>query len=170
VFSGRRIDPGTRLLLLKAPLPTASGEVLDLGCGYGAIAVAMAIRLPSCRIWAIDLNSRALELSRLNAQRAGLDNVRVAHPSEVPDDVRFVAILSNPPIRVGHVRLHEMLLAWLHRLELRGIAILVVSKHLGADSLARWLGESGFRADRLASRTGYRLLCVRRNPGSEEEH
>src|SRR2546430_4710597 len=102
VFSGRRVDPGTRLLLEKAPPPAAPGPLLDLGCGYGVIAVTLGLRLPDRRIWAVDINSRALELTRANAGAVGLDNVRVAAPSEVPDDVRFTAIFSNPPIRIGH--------------------------------------------------------------------
>lgn len=160
VFSGRRIDPGTRLLLEKAPPPAAPGDLLDLGCGYGVIAVTLGIRLADRRIWAIDVNARALELTRVNARAAGLDNVRVAAPSEVPDDVRFTAIFSNPPIRIGLARLRELLVTWLQRLEPDGAATLVVSRHLGADSLARWLDAEGFPTERLASRTGYRLLRV----------
>jgi 16S rRNA (guanine1207-N2)-methyltransferase len=163
VFSGRRIDPGTRLLLEKGPLPAAPGEVLDLGCGYGLIAVTLGVRLPNCRIWAVDVNSRALELTRANARAAGLDNVRVADPSEVPDDVLFAAIFSNPPMRIGLARLRALLTTWLRRLEVGGAATLVISRHLGADSLARWLDAEGFTTERLASRTGYRLLRVGAN-------
>jgi len=160
VFSGERIDPGTKYLLLEAPAPPAEGELLDLGCGYGPIAVALATRAPHARVWAVDVNQRALELVRENA--AGLPNVVAAAPEDVPADVRFAAIYSNPPVRVGKAELHDLLLRWLGHLADGGVAYLVVQKHLGSDSLARWLSEQGFAARRLGSRMGYRLLEVGR--------
>jgi 16S rRNA (guanine1207-N2)-methyltransferase len=74
--------------------------------------------------------------------------------------VRFTAIFSNPPIRVGKAALHELLSTWLHRLTPEGRAWLVVHKHLGSDSLAAWLAGEGFAVRRLGSRMGYRLLEV----------
>lgn len=158
VFSRRDIDPGTKLLLLEAPAPAPAGDHLDLGCGYGPIALTLARRAPAATVWAVDVNRRALDLVRTNAEAAGLANVRVAEPDEVPDDVRFATVWSNPPIRIGKPALHELLLRWLPRLDGRGV--LVVQKHLGADSLARWLTEHGFPTTRLQSRVGYRLLEV----------
>jgi 16S rRNA (guanine1207-N2)-methyltransferase len=159
VFARDAVDPGTKLLLLEAPAPAPAGDLLDLGCGYGPIAIAMARRAPEATVWAIDVNERARALATANA--AGLGNVRVVAPDAVPDDVRFSTIWSNPPIRIGKAALHEVLLRWLARLTPDGRAVLVVQKHLGADSLARWLDEQGFPATRLQSRFGYRLLEVR---------
>jgi 16S rRNA (guanine1207-N2)-methyltransferase len=161
VFSGDRVDPGTRYLLLDGPALPASGDVLDLGCGYGPIACAMATRSPGATVWAVDVNERALELCRANAATAGLANVRAVAPSDVPDGLRFTAIWSNPPIRIGKAALHELLAGWLARLADDGSAVLVVQKHLGSDSLARWLDEQGWAVERLGSRQGYRLLEVR---------
>jgi 16S rRNA G1207 methylase RsmC len=103
VFSGDRVDPGTKLLLAEAPAPCdPSGPILDLGCGYGPIAVTVARRLPSATVWAVDVNERARALASENAGAAGVgDRVRVVAPDEVPADVRFAAIYSNPPIRIG---------------------------------------------------------------------
>ena len=162
VFGRAGVDPGTKLLLLEAPAPAASGDLLDLGCGYGPIALTMARRAPEATVWAVDVNRRARELTAANAEAAGLGNVRVAEPDEVPDDVRFATIWSNPPIRIGKVALHELLLRWLSRLAEGGRAVLVVQKHLGGDSLARWLEGEGFPTVRLGSRVGYRLLEVTR--------
>ena len=159
VFSRDGIDPGTKLLLLEAPAPAPAGDLLDLGCGYGAIALVLARRSPGATVWAVDVNERARALTSANAAAAGLENVRVAGPDEVPDDVRFATIWSNPPIRIGKEALHAVLQRWLRRLE--GSAVLVVQKHLGSDSLARWLGEQGFGVERLRSRAGYRLLEAR---------
>ncbi|MCU1374257.1 MAG: methyltransferase small [Actinomycetia bacterium] len=160
VFSRGDIDPGTKLLLLEAPAPAAAGDALDLGCGYGPIALTLASRAPGATVWAVDVNRRALGLTEANATAHGLSNVRVAEPDEVPDDVRFTTIWSNPPIRVGKPALHELLRRWLPRLAPDGRAVLVVQKHLGADSLARWLTEQGFTTTRLQSRAGYRLLEI----------
>ena len=159
VFSGDRVDPGTKYLLLEAPHPPAEGDVLDLGCGYGPIAVTLARRSPGARVWAVDVNERALELVRENAR--DLPNVVAVAPEEVPATVHFAAIYSNPPVRIGKAELHDVLLHWLARLTDGGVAYLVVQKHLGSDSLARWLGDHGNRVTRLGSRMGYRLLEVR---------
>jgi len=161
VFSAERVDPGTRVLLAEAPRPTAAmRRVADVGCGYGPIALVLAARAPQAEVWAIDTNERARELCALNAEAAGLTNVRVAAPGDVPADVTFDAIWSNPPIRIGKAALHELLTHWLGALEPGGHAWLVVQKHLGADSLARWLDEAGWPARRLASRQAYRVLEV----------
>jgi 16S rRNA (guanine1207-N2)-methyltransferase len=160
VFSPSAVDAGTKLLLLEAPAPTG-GVLLDLGCGYGPIAVALALRAPSATVWAVDVNSRALALTAANASTCGVgDRVRVATPDDVPTDVRFDGIWSNPPIRVGKDALHSMLSTWLDRLAPGGRAWLVVQKHLGSDSLQRWLSSSGWEATRSSSRAGYRVLEV----------
>ena len=159
VFARDAVDPGTKLLLLDGPRPPAEGDLLDLGCGYGPVAVALARRAPGARVWAVDVNRRALDLCAANAESAGVD-VRTASPDEVPADVRFAGIWSNPPVRIGKVALHELLRTWLDRLAPDGLAALVVHRHLGADSLARWLDDEGWPTTRSGSRMGYRLLEV----------
>ncbi len=164
VFSHGHLDTGTSFLLRHAPVPSVTADLLDLGCGTGAIAATLALRCPGSRVWAIDVNERARRLAAATIERNGIENVRVVEPDAVPDDVRFSTIWSNPPIRIGKAALHELLLRWLSRLTPDGHAVLVVQKHLGADSLQRWLIGEGFESDRLASRAGFRLLVVR--PGS----
>lgn len=160
VFARDGVDPGTRLLLLEGPSPPPSGDLVDLGCGYGPIALALAARAPGATVWAVDVNRRALDLTRANSVEAGLTNVRAVAPDEVPDDLVVAGLWSNPPIRVGKEALHVLLTAWLGRLQAGATATLVVHKHLGADSLARWLEAEGHRTRRRASRMGYRLLEV----------
>ena len=160
VFGARRIDLGTLVLLKEAPEPPATGDILDLGAGYGPIAIFLAKAAPGARIWAVDVNERALELARANVEAAGLANVTVAAPDDVPADVRFAAIYSNPPVRVGKAGLHEILNRWLDRLETGGSAYLVVQRNLGSDSLATWLAASGRTVERLKSKKGYRVLQV----------
>lgn len=160
VFSHGHVDTGTLLLLQQAPSPAPTGDLLDLGCGAGPIAVALAKRSPAATVWAVDVNERARELTHHNAERNGVGNIRVAHPDDVPDDVEFATIWSNPPIRIGKQALHDLLLRWLGRLTPDGEAVLVVQKHLGADSLQRWLTNRGHPTERLAGRAGFRLLRV----------
>ena len=161
VFSRARIDPGTMVLLDAVPPPPAEGIFLDLGCGYGPIALTMATRSPGATVWAIDVNDRARQLCAANAAAAGLRNVRVAAPDEVPPEVRFALVWSNPPIRIGKGALHELLVRWLGRVEPAGEAFLVVQRHLGSDSLQRWLIEQGWPTTRLTSRKSFRVLrCI----------
>jgi len=160
VFSGARVDPGTLALLRETPAPPPEGDLLDLGCGYGPIACTLARRSPGATVWAIDVNSRAVELTAANAATLGLANVRAVAPVEVPVSVTFAGIWSNPPIRIGKVALHELLASWLGRLAAGAAAWLVVNRHLGGDSLGAWLGSEGWLVERVASKSGYRVLRV----------
>jgi 16S rRNA (guanine1207-N2)-methyltransferase len=160
VFSHGHLDTGTALLLREAPAPPPAGNLLDLGCGAGPVALTLALRAPDATVWAVDVNARARELTRANAERNRLTNVRVVAPDELPHGVVFDAIWSNPPIRIGKAALHDLLTTWLQRLAPGGSALLVVQKHLGADSLQRWLVDQGHPTERIASRAGFRLLRV----------
>jgi 16S rRNA (guanine1207-N2)-methyltransferase len=172
VFSASRIDLGTSVLLRTVPAPPP-GTLLDLGCGWGPIALTMALLQPQARVWAVDVNERALDLVRRNAGRvaqiAPAGEVIAASPDEVPSDLEFDAIWSNPPVRIGKDALHGLLARWLPRLAPGAEAHLVVQRNLGADSLARWLAEQRDDAglawgevDKVASAKGFRVLRVRR--------
>ncbi|HZO66983.1 MAG TPA: methyltransferase [Kribbellaceae bacterium] len=165
VFSRDRLDLGTSVLLREVDPPRleegAGGTYLDLGCGYGPIGCALAVESPAADVWAVDVNQRALQLTAENASRLQVaDRLHPALPDDVPGDVRFDQIWSNPAIRIGKPELHRMLLTWLPRLAPGGIAWLVVGKNLGADSLQRWLIEQGFGCTRHASAKGFRVLRV----------
>lgn len=166
VFSGDGLDHATRHLLDllddEAPsIATVPARVLDLGCGWGPIALALAAHWPEADVWAVDVNERALELTGHNAERHDL-SVTVALPEDVPDDLRFDTIWSNPPIRIGKQALHELLLHWLERLADDGTMTMVVGRQLGADSLQRWLVDQGWPTERIGSARGFRLLRTRR--------
>ena len=166
IFSPGRIDPGTQILLAEAPAPPATGNILDLGCGWGPIAFTIALASPDATVWAVDVNERSLDLVRLNAEKLGLTNVRAVLPDQVPADVVFDEVWSNPPIRIGKQALHEMLEYWLPRLAPGSDAWLVVQKNLGADSLHRWLQErlaDDFDVTRETISKGYRILRAARH-------
>ncbi len=164
VFSPDRIDPGTRILLETVPAPPAEGDLLDVGCGYGPIALAMALRSPRAKVYGVDVNERALQLARLNARTAGIGNASFHRPEQIDPAMRFAALWSNPPIRIGKAALHELLTTWLARLLPGATAYLVVHKHLGSDSLHRWLQRQGWPTERIASRSAYRVLAVTAHP------
>lgn len=172
IFSPDGIDKGTEVLLREVPDPAAEGHLLDIGCGWGPIALTMAMLSPEAQVWAVDINERSRILCAENAAALGLDNVQVCAPEEVPAGQLFATIWSNPPIRIGKPALHELLQLWLPRLEHGGEAQLVVQKNLGADSLLTWLksmlvavGED-FTAERTASSKGFRILQITRGPAA----
>jgi 16S rRNA (guanine1207-N2)-methyltransferase len=162
VFSAASVDPGTVHLLRAVPDGALTGQLLDLGCGYGPIACTLAHRAPAATVWAVDVNERALALTAANAEALGQPNVRVTRPEDTPPGLTFDGIWSNPPIRIGKAALHDLLGSWLPRLNPSAPAWLVVHRHLGADSLASWLGEEGWTVVRVGSKSGYRILRVHR--------
>jgi len=161
VFSPGGVDKGTAVLLDEVPDPPEEGVFLDLGCGWGPIALTLGLLRPRADVWAVDVNERALDLTRTNAAALGLDRIHVALPEQVPDDTRYDLIWSNPPIRIGKPALHDLLRTWLSRLRPGGHAYLVVSKNLGGDSLQRWIDtDLGLPCTRYASAKGFRILAV----------
>ena len=163
VFAQGRLDRGTAVLLRETDPPASAGTFLDLGCGYGVIGLALAIVSDDSRVRSVDVNERAIALTRENAARLGVvARLTASTPDQVPGDERYDEIWSNPPIRIGKTALHALLLSWLPRLTPGGRAVLVVGKNLGADSLQRWLGEQGWPTARLASAKGFRVLETRR--------
>ena len=166
VFSAGRLDPGTAVLLRKGALPgpATTGDLLDLGCGYGPIACVLATHAPGATVWAVDVNSRARELTAENASALGVA-VGVHAPDDVPGDLVFQQIWSNPPTHVGKAEMHAMLQRWLPRLAPGGVAWLVINRNLGGDSLHTWLTGLGWHVERTASQKGFRVLRVTQKTG-----
>lgn len=165
MFSPEHVDRGTGILLNKCPLPPKVGNLLDLGCGWGPIALSLAMHSPDATVWAVDVNDRARELTRTNAERLGLTNIRAVRPEEVPSNLTFAEIWSNPPIRVGKTVLHEILQTWLPRLDDGCVAQLVVAKQLGSDSLLKWMNDalaSYGSTERSYTEAGFRILTFTR--------
>lgn len=165
VFSHDHLDRATRILLDEVPAPPSTGRALDLGCGWGPLALALALESPELEVWAIDVNERAIALTAENARRLGLRNIHSGTGDEVPAELRFDVIWSNPPIRIGKAALDALLGTWLPRLAAGGRAWLVVGKNLGADSLQQRLASSlgaDFDVARHSTSGGFRVLRVSR--------
>jgi len=163
IFSPDHVDTGTAVLLELLDEAPTIGDVLDIGCGWGPIALSLAMSRPHVTVWAVDVNERALELTRRNAEKLGLTNVKVCQPDQVPKELTFAGIWSNPPIRVGKEVLHGILTTWLPRLAGGAEGYLVVQKNLGADSLLRWLQDAlpkKFVSLRLETSKSFRVIRV----------
>ena len=163
VFSPEHIDQGTEVLLSQLDLASQSGTLLDIGSGWGPIALSLGLHSPKSKIYAIDVNERSIELTKLNAEKLDVQNIVACKPNEVPDELIFDQIWSNPPIRIGKAALHEILLTWLPRLVSGGTAYLVVQKNLGSDSLQKWLElefKQGYEVSRMTSIKSFRILKV----------
>lgn len=174
VFAKGRLDIGTSVLFKETERPEP-GHVLDLGCGYGVIGLAIARRWADAgvpvlspehpgggAVTAIDVNERAVLLANQNAAALGVQDRFIATTPDQLPPLHFDEIWSNPPIRIGKAALHELLLRWLPLLKPGGRAVLVVGKNLGADSLQSWLTDQGFPTTRMASTKGFRVLESRR--------
>ncbi|MBR6460103.1 MAG: methyltransferase [Actinomycetaceae bacterium] len=164
VFSAGGLDKATAVFLDRVPLDTLpeDARVLDLGCGWGPLSLALAQTYPHAELWATDTNTQALSLTRENLQNAGFTG-NVCTPEEAfakltPASVDL--IWSNPPIRIGKAALHELLLDNLRLLKPDGNAYFVVGKNLGADSLTVWLREQGYGCEKIGSSKGFRILHV----------
>lgn len=166
VFSTSRLDLGTRQLLAQAPELPQTGTFLDLGCGWGPVAITMAVEAPDATVWAVDVNSRALALTSKNAELNEVDDQLKILPADEAlkaaqeSGTRFDVIWSNPPVRIGKTAMHTMLKSWLSLLASDGHAYLVVQKNLGADSLIGWLNDQGFPSRKIASKKGFRIIEV----------
>jgi 16S rRNA G1207 methylase RsmC len=169
VFSADGLDKGTAVLLkyLHAERSQAvlnademhGANILDLGCGWGPISLALARRFPTAQIWGVDINANAVRALEQNAKKHGLSNIQAVLPDAVPAGVEFRALVSNPPIRIGQRKLHELLALWSERLENNARILLVVQKNLGSDTLARHLNAKTFPGlEKLASSKGFRIL------------
>ncbi|GAA2860778.1 class I SAM-dependent methyltransferase [Paenarthrobacter ilicis] len=165
IFSPDAVDKGTAILFSDVPPPPAEGTFLDIGCGWGPIALTLGLKSPEATVVAVDVNERCVTLTNENAAALGLGNVHASLPDDVDPGVEFTTIWSNPPIRIGKAELHALLLRWLPRLAPGGEAWLVVQKNLGADSLQKWLaGElgSGYAVGRESTSKSFRIIKVRK--------
>ncbi len=161
-FSSTRLDPGTKVLLNESAFFPESGIVLDIGCGWGPISLAIATLRPNTSVLGLDVNARSLELAQSNAESLQLNNFKAVRADDIPKDLMLDGIWSNPPIRVGKSVLHGLMETWLPRLRPGASAMLVVQKQLGAESFQKWLSERfpDFVVVRHSIDKGYRVIRV----------
>lgn len=160
VFSSRRIDNGSRLLIESMALPER-GVVLDIGCGYGPVGIVAAKLWPGLEVWMTDVNERAVKLADKNALRNGVENVVVKQGDlyEPVGERIFDEILSNPPISAGLARVVEPLVsgAWSHLVD-EGSLQLVVQSNKGGRALASMMEGRFGGVEVIARGGGFRVL------------
>ena len=157
VFSKGELDVGSRLLL--DALPTFTGDVLDIGCGWGAIGVAIAKANKNAKVTMVDINRRALDLCRQNCQRNGV-TAEVIESDGMAEVMgrKFDAIVTNPPIRAGKQVIYKMFADAAQSLNLDGALYLVIRKQQGAESCVKYLKTLFNEVEKLDKSGGFWVL------------
>ncbi len=161
VFSRETVDYGSRVLIDAfdwEELPK-EGKILDVGCGYGPIGLAIAFASQRM-VEMVDINSRAVSLAQGNAKRNQIENVEI-HQSNLYEDVQkegYAAIVSNPPIRAGKKVVHEILTEAYPRLKKGGTLTIVIQKKQGAPSAQKKMLETFGNAEIVTKDKGYYII------------
>ncbi|MBY0218011.1 class I SAM-dependent methyltransferase [Paenibacillus illinoisensis] len=169
VFSKSGIDYGSRVLIDAVEL-TAGAHVLDVGCGYGPIGLTAAKLVPEGHVTMIDINERAVELSRENAKANGITNVTVLQ-SNLLSEVNqrdFDAVLTNPPIRAGKETVHTIFEQAYQHLKVGGSLWIVIQKKQGAPSAKAKLESLFGRVEEVTKDKGYRIFKAVKTEDSSE--
>ena len=166
VFSKGELDQGTRLLL--DALPDLSGDVLDLGCGWGAIGIAVKKAFPQTNVTMVDVNLRALGLCERNAQANGVEVLCLESDGMAALSGRqFDAVITNPPIRAGKQKVYEMLSGAAAALRKDGSLYLVIRKQQGAESCMRFLQDYFESVEKLDRSAGFWVMRAAERKNTE---
>jgi 16S rRNA (guanine1207-N2)-methyltransferase len=159
VFSKKRVDLGTRLLIECMVLPEG-GYVLDLGCGYGAVGIVAAVVNPHLHVVMVDVNERAVGLARQNAEINNVKNVitKHSHLYESIKDFTFNCVLSNPPISAGMETVKAIITEASEHMSSKALFQMVVKSKIGGERLCNIMKDAFGNVDVLARKSGYRIL------------
>ncbi len=162
VFSKKTVDFGSRLLIESFRLnEEVAGDILDVGCGYGPMGLALAHAYPARLVEMVDVNERALSLARRNAEVNNIRNVKVYESNtydQVPEGRQFAAIVSNPPIRAGKQVVHRILSEAHTHLLPGGTLTVVIQKKQGAPSAEQKMLDVFGNAEIIARDKGYWII------------
>ncbi|MDO4546506.1 MAG: class I SAM-dependent methyltransferase [Clostridia bacterium] len=165
VFSKEGLDYGSRLLVES--IPEASGRVLDLGCGWGAIGIILAKAFPGISLTMSDVNARAVELARRNCALNGVDARAVESDGMAKIEGTFDLIALNPPIRAGKKTVYDLFGQCFERLDAGGKLYIVIRKQQGAESAFKYL-ETLFASVRRVNRDkGYWIILCEKDETNE---
>ena len=158
VFSKKGVDYGTEVLLRAAVEEDLHGDILDMGCGYGMITMVIGKLFPACHLTAVDVNSRAVELTGDNAVKNGLDVKTVISDGFAELTDSYDAVLTNPPIRAGKKVIYGMFADSYEHLRENGILLAVIRKQQGAESAKRYIAEIFGNCEVVLKDKGYWVL------------
>ncbi len=159
IFSYKRIDEGTRLLIENMEIPS-EGKVLDLGCGYGVIGIVLALLNPKLEVYMVDINREAVRLAERNVIRNKIDPQRVkifqGNLYEPVEGIMFNAIYSNPPYSAGSQIIEKLITQAPRYLRPLGMLQIVVRK--GAERVYKLMKEGFNNVEVVAAKSGYKIL------------
>ena len=163
VFSNRRIDPGTKLLAESMILPS-EGHVLDLGCGYGVVGIAAAAFNHNLKLFLVDINERAVWLSKQNIQLNNISNAEAKQGNlyEPVEELTFNCILTNPPVSAGMETVRAIILQASQHLEAKGSFQMVIRSKIGGKTLSQFLENVFGNMEVLSRKSGYRVFLSKK--------
>ncbi|MEM2995539.1 MAG: methyltransferase [Candidatus Bathyarchaeia archaeon] len=161
VFSKKHVDLGTRLLIESMILPE-SGCVLDMGCGYGAVGIAAATFNPNIKVIMVDVNERAVWLTKQNIQINNVINAEARHGHFYTpvEDLKFNCILSNPPVSAGMEKIKAMITEAPKHMNSKSSFQMVVKSKIAGKRLHLIFEETFGNVNVLARKSGYRVLIA----------
>lgn len=159
VFSKKGVDYGSKHLIETMEL-SENAKVLDVGCGYGPMGLSAAVMCPKGHVTMVDINERAVELSKENARRNGISNVTILQSDllEQVKDLQFDAVLTNPPIRAGKETVHRIFVDAYDCLVDGGSLWVVIQKKQGAPSAVKKMESLYSEVVEVSKDKGYRIL------------
>lgn len=160
LFSGSSVDEGTRLLLENITVPE-SGDILDVGCGYGVIGITLAKMNNKLKVYMVDINPLAVKVSKYNARLNSVEDrvvVLLGDTYEPVKNMKFDAIYSNPPISAGMNVVEKIVLEARNYLKSNGFAQFVLAR--GGEYLASKAKEKYSRVE-IIRKKGYILLYLK---------
>lgn len=156
VFSKGELDYGTSLLIQNVLKKSLTGDILDLGCGYGAIGIIIS-KITNTNVTMTDINKRALHLTKMNAKKNGVSVNIIESDGYQNIEGMFDYIISNPPIRVGKKKLYELILDGKKHLKENGKLIIVIRKEQGALSLIKDMSND-YKIEVLDKSKGFMII------------
>jgi len=159
VFSKGELDYGTNLLIKNVLKLNISGDILDLGCGYGVIGIVLG-KLTNSNVMLSDVNKRAIHLTKMNAKKNGVSVKVIDSDGYLNITDKFDYVISNPPIRVGKKKLYELLINTKDHLKDNGEMIIVVRKEQGAVSLIKDM-EKHYKVNVLDKEKGFFIISLK---------
>ncbi|MFJ8263947.1 class I SAM-dependent methyltransferase [Rummeliibacillus sp. NPDC094406] len=160
VFSKSEVDFGSRVLIDSFEMPAIEGCILDVGCGYGPIGLSIAKSYPNRMVQMMDVNERAVNLAKKNAELNGVQNVQIYESNALSSvqEEQIAVVLTNPPIRTGKNTIFRFYDEAFEKLVDSGELWIVIQKKQGAPSTVEHLGLKFSKVEIVEKKKGYWII------------